>query len=198
MDSTPRNVNSSTTLDGYQTRADTTAAYPGRGEDQIVYPAIALAEEAGELAGVVLMLIEKQQIIASKMPGYVVAEASLRLAAACGAIMGLVKKTYRNDPPGELTPERRERIRQAALVINDAALCLSSAVRTTDHVEFPSVVIPPAERDNMVKEAGDVLWYVACFCTEARISLGYVGDTNYAKLADRAQRDVIRSTGDDR
>ena len=35
----------------------------------------------------------------------------------------------------------------------------------------------------MVKEVGDVLWYVACFCTEARVSLGYVGDTNYAKLA---------------
>jgi NTP pyrophosphatase (non-canonical NTP hydrolase) len=198
MDATPRNVSSPTTLDVYQTRAISTAAYPGRGEDQIIYPAIALAEEAGELAGAVLSLIEEQQVRAGTMQNYAVAEAALGLAEACGTVMGLVKKVYRNDPPGELTSERRLDIRQALARIDKFRDRMASTLLAVQRIEFPPVVIPPAERDNMVKEAGDVLWYIACFCTEARVSLGYVGDTNYAKLADRARRDVIRSTGDDR
>jgi hypothetical protein len=189
-----------TTLSWYQTRANTTAAYPGRGDDQLIYPAIAMCEEAGELAGVVLEVLNKQQ--GPSRPNdleYFVADAALQLAMASGAIMGLIKKAYRNDPPGIMTKERVAGLQTALAAANRAVLNMVSAVQFPGvHVEFPPVPVTAKDVDRLVKEAGDVLWYVACFCTEAHVSLGYVGDTNYAKLADRAKRDVIRSTGDDR
>jgi MazG nucleotide pyrophosphohydrolase domain len=188
------------TLDMYQSRAMTTATYPGRGEDQLIYPAIAMCEEAGELAGEVLTLLNKQQ--GPTRPNdleYFVADAALQLALACGTVMGLTKKAYRNDPPGVMTAERVAGLQTALMATNRAVLNMSSAVQYPGvRVEFPPVPVLGADRENLVKEVGDVLWYVACFCTEAHVSLGYVGDANYAKLADRAKRDVIRSTGDDR
>jgi hypothetical protein len=195
-----RNENPETTLNGYQSRALTTATYPGRGEDQLIYPAIAMCEEAGELAGVVLTMLNKQQ--GPTRPNdleYFVADAALQLAMACGTVMGLIKKAYRNDPPGVMTAERVAGLQTALMATNRAVLNMVAAIEFPGvHVEFPPVPVGGTERENLIKEVGDVLWYVACFCTEAHVSLGYVGDTNYAKLADRARRDVLRSTGDDR
>jgi NTP pyrophosphatase (non-canonical NTP hydrolase) len=113
--------------------------------------------------------------------------------------MELIKKVYRNTPGGELFPGSKQEITDAIQLARSALGTLAQVVRTAKQVEFPAV--PADDRDDrprLVKEAGDILWYVACFCTEIHVSLGYVGDTNYAKLADRARRDVIRSTGDDR
>lgn len=195
MGDTLRNAGSATTLDYYQERAITTATYPGRGDYQIIYPAIALAEEAGELAGKVLELLRRQA------PGeYFVAEAALAVAATCGLVLGLVKKTYRNEPGGQLTQERISTIGHACTQGMRALGNLSEHVHASATVQFPPVFVSIADevRDGLVSEAGDALWYVACFCTEARIALGYVGDVNYAKLDDRARRGVIKSTGDDR
>jgi NTP pyrophosphatase (non-canonical NTP hydrolase) len=190
--------NPETTLNHYQRRAIDTAMYPGRGEGQIIYPVIAMAEEAGELAGEVRLLLHKQQNATGTRRDYAVAEIALTLSAACGAVLGLVKKAYRNDPQGELNDERRARLQKALTTIEQVVGRMSDVVRYNRLVEFPPIPVAGEERDKLVKETGDVLWYVAAFCTEARTSLGYVGDTNYAKLEDRKRRDAIRSTGDDR
>ena len=48
------------------------------------------------------------------------------------------------------------------------------------------------------KELGDVLWYIAMMSRQVGLSLEDVAATNLAKLADRKERDVIKSTGDNR
>ncbi len=52
--------------------------------------------------------------------------------------------------------------------------------------------------DDMVKELGDVLWYIASIANDLGIDLNTVGERNIAKLADRAKRNVISGSGDNR
>lgn len=53
-------------------------------------------------------------------------------------------------------------------------------------------------REKIIKELGDVLWYVAAICDEIKVDLQEVARRNVEKLADRAERNVIRGEGDDR
>jgi NTP pyrophosphatase (non-canonical NTP hydrolase) len=48
------------------------------------------------------------------------------------------------------------------------------------------------------KELGDVLWYIAELATTLGLTLDDVAETNVAKLRDRAERGVLKSTGDNR
>jgi NTP pyrophosphatase (non-canonical NTP hydrolase) len=50
----------------------------------------------------------------------------------------------------------------------------------------------------LIKELGDVMWYVANLCTDLGIELELVGQTNLEKLASRADRDVLKGEGDNR
>lgn len=54
------------------------------------------------------------------------------------------------------------------------------------------------DKDDIVKELGDVLWYVAVIANYFDISLGEVGEKNIAKLADRMKRNMIGGSGDNR
>jgi NTP pyrophosphatase (non-canonical NTP hydrolase) len=54
------------------------------------------------------------------------------------------------------------------------------------------------ERDEIVKELGDVLWYITALASELGVSLNYVAAENIIKLHDRVERDVIKSEGDNR
>lgn len=53
-------------------------------------------------------------------------------------------------------------------------------------------------RMKVAQELGDVLWYVAQVCDELNISMGMVAETNVAKLKSRAERGVIKGSGDER
>lgn len=118
-------------FDEYQEKAHKTAAYPeGRicgtqtGADTFVhyiYPALGLAEEAGEVAG--------------------------KYAKAV------------RDEEGVISEERKEAI---------------------------------------VKELGDVMWFVAELATCLGVSLEDVAQKNLDKLASRKERGVIHGNGDDR
>jgi NTP pyrophosphatase (non-canonical NTP hydrolase) len=59
-------------------------------------------------------------------------------------------------------------------------------------------VFGPEERDDLRLELGDVLWYVAQLATELGLELDDVAGANLAKLADRANRNVIAGSGDRR
>lgn len=52
------------------------------------------------------------------------------------------------------------------------------------------------DREDMARELGDVLWYLSMLADTFGVSLEDVAQKNLAKLADRKDRDVIRSTGD--
>lgn len=55
-----------------------------------------------------------------------------------------------------------------------------------------------AERSELVKELGDVLWYVATLAKYLGEDLQSVAEINLNKLADRQNRGVIKSKGDNR
>lgn len=53
-------------------------------------------------------------------------------------------------------------------------------------------------RELIIKEIGDVLWYLSALCNEFNISLSEAARTNLKKLMDRTQRGTLRGSGDDR
>jgi len=59
-------------------------------------------------------------------------------------------------------------------------------------------VMTPENEKNMVKELGDVLWYVSVVCTYLGISLQEVAELNIEKLQDRMKRDKLKGSGDNR
>lgn len=69
---------------------------------------------------------------------------------------------------------------------------------TFDAFNKGRVELTPERRTLLIKELGDVLWYVAIIARELNSSLLEVAITNMRKLADRAKRGVIRGDGDAR
>lgn len=58
--------------------------------------------------------------------------------------------------------------------------------------------ITPADREELMKEVGDVLWYLAVFSRHLGYSFDEVAKTNLAKLHSRQVRGKLRGKGDDR
>jgi NTP pyrophosphatase (non-canonical NTP hydrolase) len=58
--------------------------------------------------------------------------------------------------------------------------------------------ISEEKRESLKHEIGDVLWYLAMLSRELGFSFEEAADANVKKLADRAARGVIKSTGDQR
>lgn len=54
------------------------------------------------------------------------------------------------------------------------------------------------DRKELLKEVGDVLWYLSAITTYLDESLDNVAKSNLAKLSDRKERGVIKSKGDNR
>lgn len=58
--------------------------------------------------------------------------------------------------------------------------------------------ISPERKQEIAKELGDVLWFVAELCTCLDLSLSDVAQKNLDKLASRKERGVIHGNGDNR
>lgn len=58
--------------------------------------------------------------------------------------------------------------------------------------------ISKLDKDDITKELGDVLWYLAMFAQSIGISLEEVATKNVEKLASRHARGVIHGSGDNR
>jgi len=54
------------------------------------------------------------------------------------------------------------------------------------------------DKDELIKELGDVLWYLAMIAYYLDIDFSVVAERNIDKLADRHKRDVIKGAGDNR
>jgi len=61
-----------------------------------------------------------------------------------------------------------------------------------------SSVVGDADRGELVKELGDVLWYLATLARYLGVSLDEVATLNVKKLTDRMHRHLIQGEGDNR
>jgi MazG nucleotide pyrophosphohydrolase domain. len=59
-------------------------------------------------------------------------------------------------------------------------------------------IVEKEDREEIKKELGDVLWYLAQICTELKLSLEDVAKTNLLKLKSRKERNKLRGSGDQR
>jgi NTP pyrophosphatase (non-canonical NTP hydrolase) len=58
--------------------------------------------------------------------------------------------------------------------------------------------VTDADKKELGKEIGDVLWYLAVFADHLGISFDDIANANLKKLADRQKRGVLGGSGDDR
>lgn len=58
--------------------------------------------------------------------------------------------------------------------------------------------LKPERREALIKELGDVLWYVSALCNELGISMSEVAHANLSKLKSRSERNALQGSGDDR
>lgn len=54
------------------------------------------------------------------------------------------------------------------------------------------------QKDDLAKELGDVLWYMAQLATELDLSLEEVAEKNIEKLRSRKERNMLGGSGDNR
>src|SRR5688572_29206236 len=59
-------------------------------------------------------------------------------------------------------------------------------------------VVTQEKREQIGKELGDVLWYLARASTELGYDLSYLAEMNLDKLDDRKERGVLGGSGDNR
>ena len=59
-------------------------------------------------------------------------------------------------------------------------------------------VMHPSRHNLLIKEIGDVLWYLAAACRELNVTLEDAAQINLAKLADRNTRNKLQGSGDER
>ncbi len=58
--------------------------------------------------------------------------------------------------------------------------------------------ISEKDREEITKELGDVLWYIAQIASELNLSLDEIAKNNIIKLQDRMERGVLGGSGDNR
>ncbi len=59
-------------------------------------------------------------------------------------------------------------------------------------------IIDDQTKQDICKEIGDVMWYIAALCNELEVEMNDVAVMNINKLFDRRDRDKIHGEGDDR
>ncbi len=59
-------------------------------------------------------------------------------------------------------------------------------------------VITPELRSSLIKELGDVCWYLAAAASELKSSLSEVARASLEKVEGRAERGTLKGSGDDR
>lgn len=59
-------------------------------------------------------------------------------------------------------------------------------------------IITPEATEEIKKELGDTLWYIASMCENLGINLADVANSNIEKLHDRQKRGVLGGSGDNR
>lgn len=58
--------------------------------------------------------------------------------------------------------------------------------------------LTPVRRKLLIKEIGDVLWYLSAACNELGLTLQDAAEVNLNKLYNRTENDSLRGSGDNR
>jgi len=58
--------------------------------------------------------------------------------------------------------------------------------------------ISEKKKEELMKEMGDVFWYLAALATELNLNLNEIAEKNISKLNSRKERDVLHGEGDNR
>lgn len=72
------------------------------------------------------------------------------------------------------------------------------STRRTEQVASLDGYLTDDRYDKLVKEIGDVLWYVAAAARELGITLEEAANANIRKLQDRQRRNTLQGSGDER
>jgi len=59
-------------------------------------------------------------------------------------------------------------------------------------------IVSKKDKEELAKELGDVLWYVATLASEIDVCLSDIAEANLDKLQSRLERNVIKGSGDNR
>lgn len=65
-------------------------------------------------------------------------------------------------------------------------------------VAYKEGTVTPEDLQELGKEIGDVMWYLAMFADSLGLKLSDLAAQNLEKLASRKSRDVIKGAGDNR
>ena len=58
--------------------------------------------------------------------------------------------------------------------------------------------ITQEKKQELIKEIGDVLWYLAAIASELKIDLNEIAEQNISKLFSRKERNTLHGSGDNR
>jgi len=99
-------------------------------------------------------------------------------------------------------PNYRDNIVYPALKLageaGEVAEKIGKLMRDRGYTVGSNFVFTHEERENLILELGDVLWYVAAITEELGYDLQYVAEVNLDKLQGRLFRGTLRGSGDDR
>lgn len=89
---------------------------------------------------------------------------------------------------------RNNGLNKGELLLNAGLGLTSEAGEIADHLKKHFFQGHGLDKDNLVKEAGDVLWYVALLCETLNVSMEYVMEMNIEKLKKRYPDGYFKSS----
>lgn len=88
-----------------------------------------------------------------------------------------------NGEAGEVADKVKKVLRDSEVIVRDVS---------------GAIILPDAKREELAKEVGDVLWYVATMAYDLGYTLEEIATMNYQKLKSRHQRHQLNGSGDNR
>lgn len=88
-----------------------------------------------------------------------------------------------NGEAGEVADKVKKVLRDSEVVVRDGS---------------GAIILPDTKREELAKEVGDVLWYVATMAYDLGYTLEEIAVMNYQKLRSRQERHKLSGSGDNR